>query len=232
MLRLLFFTFFSFFTLNWGQCAFSQMYTNPTSIQTHASKIGSAFFSLDTIEYENGSTKTDFEVERKVLGLEIATDTKQNFGLVGQFTFSPDVKYPDGGDGSGYSIAGGVRGKFDRTQKGTVYLAGYFSYLKDDVDYASAVGKIDVDTTITELVLQATYATPMGSKVNAYGTIDLIPMVDGELKSSPGGKADIERDDIIRLRVGSNIFTSGYIIRPELAFVGGQAFTISVAKSI
>jgi len=214
------------------QQGWCQIYTSPTSLAVPSDRLAAAFFSLDTIEYENGETKMDFEVERKVLGLELATDTKQEFGLVGQFTFSPDIRYTNGGDGTGYSLAGGLRGRFDQTQKGTIYTAVFFSYVKDDIRYDSAVGSVDVDLTVTELTLQAAYAMPMGAKTSLYVAIDLIPMVDGELSSSPGGRADVERDDILRLRLGSTLISSGYILRPEIAFVGGHALSISIAKPI
>lgn len=211
--------------------AFAQMYTDPVSNAGNGRSRAFGVFSASEIDYE-GKHQSDAEIERKVLGLEIDYGFDPTIDFVGQAGFIMKTEVEDiDEDGNGFTFGGGLRVLVHREQKLNVSAYGMFTYQSEEIDGDD--WKYEIETY--DFHLGSMVGFMLAPKAMPYVGLDLVAYDDGEAKFKPDGgsstKADIERDDILNMKLGILAFVNTMILRGEVTLLGEQTFTIAAGTT-
>lgn len=169
-----------------------------------------------------------FSFKRKTLGLAVNAPLNDNVGAMLQGGYSFKSEFEDGShDGTGYAIGGGLNGVFHRSASVAFVGYGLLNYQADSFDLEYG----DIDMTTTDLHLGTLAVFPVAQKVDFYVGVDLVPYSDGSIdgtykykdKLSVKHKVDIERDEVLGIKIGANIGP----VRPELTLGSEKTFSLT-----
>lgn len=220
--------------------AYAQMYATSVPQVSDARSAGFLGIAKTKIDYE---LRSDIEVERMVIFGGMDYGLGKDTDLVFQAGFIVDSEYDDTElDGSGFMAGGGVRSRFFREGRMSASGHAFMNYLTEEFEGGYQVGAVKSDVTLEVSLLEfhvgatATFAaTPA---FHLFGGLELVPISDGDadLKFKSGvntGSTDtnVERDDIMNLRLGAIIKTESIDLSPFLIFAGETTFGASVAKA-
>ena len=184
--------------------------------------------SLSTIEYENEDGNT-FGVERKTMGLGVIAGLISNVRLLFQGGYTFEAEFEDSKtEGDGYMFGGGLG--FDLLRSKRVDLMGYtlLNYVKDT--YEKPKYK-KVEMSVTDLHLGLVTAIKANRTISLIGGIDLVPYSDGTLDFHHG-EIDVEKEDMLNLKLGMSFNLPGITIKPEATLIGEKTFTLMTTFDI
>src|SRR5690606_4162026 len=127
-------------------------------------------------------------------------------------------------DDDGIPIGGGLRGAIYTERQVSVHARGGFRYIREDYGPGAAGDLLELETGIV-----ARYA--LSDRFGAYGGVDLVPYSDGEVEAGPAD-TDIERDDIIGLRLGADFRLDPVVINAEFGLISEDSFVLRVTLPI
>ncbi len=172
----------------------------------------------------------DFSVDRTLLTGEIAYALSPRVDLLGQAGFIADSDI-DGvdPDGKGFIVGVGVRGLAYQSGRMRVSPYGLLSYQSesyDDDDY-------NVEMTTHDLHVGGVVSFAVNDVVHPYGGVELVPISDGEVEVSVGRvdfSEDVEREDPLNLKVGSEFLLDALTMRAEATVIGESTMLASVGS--
>jgi len=228
MIRIIFFV--ALFTLLISSNGFSQILMDPSTVTKQGqSRVGFGL-AISELDYDTGSTTPEFK--RKTLGVTFDYGVANRLDITGQFGYIMDLEIESNSDdGKGFVFGFGGRCLIHSSYQFRVYGYSFFAYQKEEID-RNSYGKSEITTY--DLHLGGIVGFPLSPKMQPYLGLDLIPMDDGEIKTTIGsysGKTDIERDDIVNIKLGLDAFFDNVLIRPELTLFGEQTIVLSAAFS-
>lgn len=202
---------------------------NPSSVASSSQTQAEGVIQSSDVSYD--IERTEVEIERRILGAQIAHGMSQGFDIVGQFGLIADTEVETiDKDGDGFLFGGGAR--FGITQSGRLRLKGHALYnygiekIRDDSTKYEIEGH-ELHTGITA----AFQASPM---IVPYAGLDIVLFDDGEIKTSTRfstTQTDLELDNMFALKLGVNIQIDAVTLRPEATIIGEQALTFGVGSS-
>ncbi len=207
---------------------FAQILMDPsTTTKQGRSRLGFGL-SLAELDYDTGSSTPEFK--RKTVGVVFDHGIASKVDITGQLGYIMDLEVESNHeDGKGFVLGFGVRGLLHSTNQLRVYGYGFFAYQKEDINYSSG-GKMDITTY--DFHLGSVIGFPLSSKIQPYFGLDLVAINDGDVEAKSGSvsvKSDIERDDIVNIKLGLSAFFDAIILRPELTLFGEQTFVFSAS---
>ena len=179
---------------------------------------GSPLLSLSEIEYEVDGGG-DGEIERTILGGAFGYGLGPLLDLYIEGGYILEAELGSGSDdGDGFLLGSGVRG--------IIYSENHFEFFgKGGVRYISEDYGDSVDGDILDVELAGVARYALKNNLGVYGGVDLIPYSDGEIEIGRGD-ADIERDDILGLRIGVEGTVNSVILNAELALVSEEGLIL------
>lgn len=190
-----------------------------------------AYLSLNEVDYEienNGNV----EVDRKILGVDFSNplNSKVAFFGHGGLIFDAETDPGDADDGKGLIFGGGLRASLYKTQGIEFFGYGFFDYSYERLE----VGSLKETIKMMELIGGGTATFRGLDNVVPYAGLELVPFSDGEgeVDTANGIEFDIERDDLLGLKLGALVDLKGFFIRPELALMHEQTFTIAFVSAL
>jgi hypothetical protein len=213
--------------LLYGTLAKSQILVDTVSPNKASDLYLGPVFSFSTIEYKDDNDNT-FKVERKTIGLGINYKISQNVGLLFQAGYTLKSKFIGANEtykGKGYMFGAGAN--FTMYRKGKVAFLGYglLNYVSDD--YKKPIFSMNV----TDIHLGGILAIQANHAVTFYSGVDLIAYSGGTVKYQKS-EVDIERSDMLSLKLGLDFTLSNVNIKPELTLLGEKTFTLSASFAL
>lgn len=206
--------------------AHADLLADPSSTNGDGRTKAAGVFVSSEIEYE--SDDSEFDVERKILGIELSHGVSREVDVIGQagFIMDTEVERIDE-DGDGFLFGGGAR--FEIAQSGSLRLLGFglLSFQTEEIKDGSF--KLELDTH--ELHTGVVSAFHISRTIIPYAGLDIILFDDGEAKASNGNfssEDDVERDDMFSLKLGANLDLASVTMRPEVTILGEQTFLFAV----
>jgi hypothetical protein len=187
-------------------------------------RLGGAL-SLSEIAYDVDPVTRD--IDRTTLGATFDYGVTREVDLTAQLGFIVETDLEDvDDDGDGFTYGLGIRATVHRpSPRARVGIYGLFDSQNEEIKDGSTKYKIKT----SELHLGGLFAYAISPKVEPYAGVEIVAHDDGEVKvSSPagGGSTDIDRDDILNLKLGISAAIGSADLRGELTLVGEQTFTI------
>jgi len=132
------------------------------------------------------------------------------------------------GDGDGLAWGGGIRGNLPFGDEFTLRGYAQFLYISEEYDDG-----LKGNGWFLDVGALAMYEA--SDDLNIYGGLELAPTENFELKTSgqySGGPFDLERDDLLTIRLGAKFNMDTFFLRGEAAFAGEQSFTIGAGMPL
>lgn len=207
--------------------ASAQMFSDTLSVAGNRTQVAAVFSNSD-IDYEKGN-----DVERKILGVEAATNISGSIDGFAQFGIIADSEIDNfDNDGKGYNFGFGGRSIVHQDADYRVSAYGAFTYQVEEFD----AGKVDIDLTTYDLHVGAVVGFPASPTITPYAGLGLVPLSDGNIKVKIAGfaaaKDDFERDDMLNLKVGGLFQLTSMTVRAELVLIGETTFTIAAGTML
>lgn len=210
--------------------AWADLFVNPAIVTgSMRGRIEGTVLSSE-VKYETEGN--GLEIERNLIGFEGSYGVTPKVDLVGQMGFIAETKYDKiDKDGDGFVVGTGVRFELIKVPK--VQLLGHavFSYQKEEIEKDPV--KLEIKTR--ELHAGLTTAILAAKNFVPYLGFSLVVLNEGEgTLTFPNFNetADIEREDVIALKLGLNIKIDALCIRPEVTMLGEKTVTLGVGGSI
>lgn len=211
--------------------ALAQMIVDPA--YTNGDNNSSVAPVLQASEIEYNGHYEDFDIDRTILGVEFSMGVApvvDIFGDVGLIAKTEIEDWDD--DGQGFTLGAGGRGVVWSNHLLSVVVYGLYDYQRESFEgHRGGRGwKFKMETWELHGGGTCTWlATP---KVHPYAGVDHVLVDDGEGRSTYDGiagtaKTDIDREDIINLKVGSHFLLGKAILRPEATIMGERTITAS-----
>jgi hypothetical protein len=185
------------------------------------SGVGAVFASSDVdMEVENN---IDADIERKILGAIFEHGIADSMAIFAHIGLSTDVEIGRA-DGDGFTLGVGAKYRFYHEDRVKIIGYGAFNRFDDDVEYLN----IESEVTLNELHMGGVGVYEINPSVEAYGGLEIVPYSNGEVDSE--GSAidyDIERDDLVSLKLGANVYVKGFVLRPEFTLLSEQTLALS-----
>jgi hypothetical protein len=208
--------------------AAAQMISDPITVVGDRTQVEGVFQTND-VDYE-GDGNDDFNVEEKILGINVATGVSPSVDLYGSLGLIIDADAEDfDNDGIGFAFGGGARSVVHKTQD--LRVSAYGTLTLQKVDFEE--NDVEVKVTTTDLHGGAVCGFIVSPTVMPYAGLDLDLFSDGEAKVKAAGLSgddDIERDDIVSLRIGAVFSLDTLVVRAEALVLGEDTLTIGVGK--
>lgn len=214
----------------WGLLAsaggMAQTVMDPASVTGGRTRIA-PLLSVSSVDYqrENGSV---FNMERTTLGAEFSHGFAKTFDGVATVGLTLDSKVSNlPKDDGGVSLGFGGRGVVYRRGAAGVVMYGLFNYMQDKFKSGSDAV---YDISSYDVRFGGTFSVAVEGHFQPYAGLDLALLRGGSEKFSVGGasfKGDLEKDDVIGLKLGMNILVGTAMLRPEVALLGEQTFTFA-----
>lgn len=216
----------------------AQMLVKPIDALGERATHASGIFMVSEIDYESkGNSTSDSEIERKLLGVELAYGISPTFDIVGQVALIMDSEISGSStleDGEGFNLGGGVRGVFWR--HGNLKVGGFGNLIYQTESFEGSVASVsyEAELTMLEMHLGGGVLFDLNQTVQPYAVLDLVAYDDGDSETKVGtysADGSFERDDMMCLKLGIEISLEDLDIRPELTILGEQTFAIAVGAS-
>lgn len=215
----------SFLTLIVSSLGYSQVLMDPSTVAKSGQ--GRVGFGLGISEIDYETDSTSLEVKRKTIGAIFDYSVASRLDITAQLGYIMDLEIESGhDDGKGFVFGFGGRGLIHSSHQFRIYGYSFFAYQKEEIDHDP--GKSEITTY--DLHIGGIVGFPVSQKMQPYVGLDLVPMDDGEVKTTIGSyssKYDIERDDIVSIKLGLDAFFDDVLIRPELTLFGEQTIVLS-----
>ena len=180
--------------------------------------IPSLSFSDVDYHFDHGGTT---DVERTILGIAGSYGLDKQLDLYGELGFSARSKLDSGDDGQGLLLGGGVKGLFyERGKLSILGLAGV-RYLTEDYGGGR-------DGQFFEVPLALIFRGQLQPEIGIYGGVDVLPWTDGEIDGGRGS-SDLERDDVVGLRLGADYRIERIILNAEVSLISEESFLLRLA---
>ncbi|MCB0323575.1 MAG: hypothetical protein KDD69_08375, partial [Bdellovibrionales bacterium] len=158
------------------------------------------------------------DIERTIIGAGFGYGLTPVVDLYGELGYIAEAELEDvDDDDDGFLFGGGFRGIVYHQSQFSLHGRGGFRFITEDYG-----DDADGDLTEVELGLVARYA--VNRQLGIYGGLDLVPFSDGDIDVSGGGSADIERDDLLGVRLGIEGQLEGIGLNAEFGLVSEEAF--------
>jgi hypothetical protein len=211
-----------------SSAAFSQMIAAPVAPAN--SSFWGAYLSLNEMDYEVENSE-NVEVDRKILGVDFSNPLNAQVAFFGHggLIFDSETDPGDADDGKGLIFGGGLRASLYKTQGIEYFGYGFFDYSYERLE----VGSLKETIKMMELIGGGTATFRGLDNVVPYAGLELVPFSDGEgeVDTANGIEFDIERDNFLGLKMGALVDLKGFFIRPELALMHEQTFTIAFVSA-
>ena len=176
--------------------------------------------SFSSIEYE-GDSRGGAEIERTILGLSAGYGLSPDLNAFGELGYSVESSFEDGGDDDdGFILGTGLRGVIARQDK--LSLRGYGGLRYINEEYGG-----DSKGNLFEVYGGLVARGQVRQEIGLYLGIDIVPFSDGEIESG-NREFDIERDDLIGLRLGGDYAIKGIVLSAEFPLISEEGFTFRV----
>lgn len=198
---------------------------NPSITNNSKNIEGSIFLNLSTIDYEPEGNGDNFEVERKIIGGNLAFSLNNKVDVFATAGYIFDAEYEDtqlDSDG-GLHAGGGIRANVYKQGKLSVNVYGQLDYLIFDKFTSNGT---DVELSGFDITGGGIVNYGLTRVVSLWGGIEIIPFSDYESEVG-SSKTDFERADFLGIRLGANFGLESWTLRVELAFAGEQALVFS-----
>ena len=178
--------------------------------------------SFSKVEYEDENDNV-FEVKRKTIGLGLTYNTG-NVGLLFQAAHNMESEILESNlkKGKGYMLGAGANFLIYSQNKLSFIGYGLLNYVSDS--YKKDKPKVEMD--VTDIHLGMLLAVKANRLVTFYGGLDLVPYSDGDIKRAKS-KVDIEREELLNLKLGLDFTFPSVNLRPEVTLIGEKTFTIT-----
>ncbi|MGE0172702.1 MAG: hypothetical protein AB7T49_07955 [Oligoflexales bacterium] len=207
-----------------GQSANAQLITAPVAPEN--SRFWGAYLSLNEVDYEL-ENNTSAEIDRKILGVDFNNPINEKISVFGHggLIFDSELDPGTADDGKGLIFGGGLRASVFRTQGIEFFGYGLLDYSYEKLE----VGDDNETIKLMELIAGGSATFRGLDNLVPYAAVELVPFSDGEGELDAGNKIefDIERDDFLGLKLGTFINLKGMFIRPEIALLHEQTFSIA-----
>lgn len=178
--------------------------------------------SFSDTEYETDNN-VQADIDRKTLGLAVAFGMSAYLDIIAQAGMIFEADF-EGQDDQGFLVGGAVRGQVYQQDDIMVYALGELIYIAED--YSNSL-----EASHLSFSLEANFLWSLNEHIDLYGGVGLIPFSDGELDAGAASDVDIERDDLLSVRIGASFDTGrGFFVRPDIKILGEQTFTVSVGR--
>lgn len=214
---------FSLLTSSVGQ---AQSFADPASVTGGRTRIA-PLLSVSSVDYqrENGSV---FNLERTTVGTELSHGFGKTFDGVATLGLALDSKVNNlPKDDGGFSLGFGGRGVVFRQGQAGVVMYGFFNWMRDQF---KSSGDLAYELTSYDLRLGSTFSVALEGRFQPFIGLDLAMLRGGTEQVNVGGlsvKSDLEKDDVIGLKLGMNILVGSVMLRPEATLLGEQTFTFA-----
>lgn len=213
--------------------AFGQLLMDTSTITGNGRTKAAATFQASEIEYEGDNNTAD--VERKTLGAELSYGVTPDVDVVAQLGLIMESEIEDvDEEGDGFTFGAGVRALAYRSGKTSVTGFGMFNYQTEEFEYDVGAADVKYELDTYDFHIGGMVSHAVTPTVAPYAGIDLVAFDDGEGKStvkvagqSQSDDSDVERDDILNLKLGANFQVSKAQVRPEATLIGEQTFSLS-----
>lgn len=213
--------------LCYGTLAKSQILVDTVSPNMASDLYLGPVFSFSNIEYKDDDDNT-FKVERKTIGLGIDYRLSTNVQLLLQAGYTLKSKFigiHDTYKGKGNMFGAGAN--FTLFRKGKISFIGYglVNYVSDDYK------KPKFSMNVTDIHLGGIVAVKANHAVTFYSGLDIVPYSSGSVKYQKT-EVDVERSDMLNLKLGLDFTLQGVNIKPELTLLGEKTVTLSASFAI
>jgi hypothetical protein len=204
--------------------ALAQMAANTSVVAPAGRTLAGGGLVFSTVDYdvEGG---LDPSIERKTLFGEFGYGMTPVLDVFGQAGLIFESEFDDSDvDGSGFMFGAGTR--FVIHNERPLRVNGYGLLNMTFEDFKE--GSVKCKSNITDLHGGVTTSFAATPTIAPYGGIDLAVHSDGKVKckaSSVSSSSDIERDDLLSIRLGATFDFSNMYLRPE-AIVAGESTII------
>ena len=208
--------------------AHAQMFSDPLTVAGPRTQVAGVF-SASEIEYEGDGSSDD--IDRKILGVEMARGLSGAVDGFAQLGLIVDSEIGGFDDGQGFTFGIGGRSVVHKETAYRVSAYGAFTYQSEEFDEKS----IKVELTTYDLHAGAVVGFNATPVMMPYAGLDLVLLSDGDskVKIKGGGTYDnddddIERDDILNLKIGGLFNPATPTVRAEVVLMGEDTFTLAV----
>jgi len=181
--------------------------------------------SFSEVEYKDKDDNTG-KIERNTLGLSFVYKLNPQVGLLFQA-------------GDTYKATYKGRGTYNNRVDGTMFGGGlnFVMYKYDNVAFigyglinyvTDSFDKPTFDVNVTDIHVGAITAVKGTDTVTFYGAVDLVPYSKGTLKYDRFN-VDVQRDEIVNLKLGLDFTLPGIDIKPEVTLLGEKAVTLTAS---
>jgi hypothetical protein len=174
---------------------------------------------------ENGSI---LNIERTSLGAEVSHGFGKTFDGVATLGLTLDSKAGNlPKDDGGVSLGVGGRGVVYRQGQAGVVMYGFFNWLQDKF---KSNGDVTYQLNSYDLRFGGTFSVAVEGRFQPYAGLDLALLRGGTERVNAAGasfKSDLEKDNVLGLKLGMNILVGKVMLRPEATLLGEQTFTFA-----
>ncbi len=227
-------------TLTTSIC-FGQMLSNPTIHSGTDNLTIDGGFAKSKADYELRSTRN---IDRAWIFSDLGYGMTPNTDIFGMVGISLKSKYDDTSvTGKGFMFGGGGRAQLYKKGNLNLWVHSQASYISETfkgtlyyIPTGQDVGDVTIDFDVFELLLGGIASYQVQTRFSIYGGLELVPYSDGTAKAKATvnlyqGKAstDVERSNIINLRIGARFLLDQVVIHPFVIFVGETTFGIAAS---
>ena len=204
----------------------AQTFADPASVTGGRTRIA-PLLSVSSVDYqrENGAV---FNIERTALGAELSHGFGKTFDGVATLGLTLDSKASNlPKDDGGVSLGFGGRGTVYRQGQAGVVMYGFFNWIQDKFK-STGDGKYEFSSY--DLRFGGTFSVAVEGRFQPYAGVDLAVLRGGSEEVSVGGisfKSDVEKDDVVAIKLGMNILAGTVMLRPEATLLGEQTLTFA-----
>lgn len=211
-----------------GLPASAQMIADQSALSAASQSRFAAAFQASSIEYD--FDEREREIERTSFGVELASSIGHNADFFGYFSLIAKTEIENVDDnGKGFGLGGGLRGRVHQHGKMQLVASGVFAYQSESVE----IGNTSLELTSYDFHLGGMAVFQATNNLRPYGGLDLVLFDDGEGEyESSNLRFDMERDDMMNIKLGVGIVLGSLTLRPELTLFGEETFTLSLGGAL
>ncbi len=214
--------------LSYGPMASAELLASAASkAEADTIEVGAAFIS-STVTFE-ATGYVDSDIERQMIPVYVAygvSDTVDVYAGVAMILKS-SFKDSNVGEGDGLGWGGGFRGDLPFGDDFT--LRGYAQFLYISEEYTDQSNRtFEGSGWFADLGVLAIHE--LSDEFNVYAAFEIAPFDDFEVKERTT-TIDVERADLLTMRLGAKFNMDTFFIRGEAAFAGEESFTIGAGMN-
>jgi hypothetical protein len=190
----------------------------------------SSYFGALVFSEQEYQLTGDIKVDRKILagGLSYGISSQASLLVQGGLIYDADFKNSDE-DGKGGLLGFGANLQVHRIRAMSFGSYLFMNYTTEKYDS----GAVDVQLSAIDLHLGAVATFLVSDSLQPYCGLEIIPYSDGEFEVDSGilnVAVDLERDNLLNLKLGINIAFGALAFRPEVILMGEETFVLAISS--